>query len=164
MATSVEGQEKQDISKEWHLDVVASVEGLEVKLLVRLGGPQAQVDGVARLEARHWVVVCDRGHPLPRVPPAHRRAPDNPRPFLELSAVKCQEFVWGWFLPPRSTGAPVHTNDNERWDPNLIRLIRVSRTPVHTNDNERWDPNLIRLIRVSRSGWLETGPRPLLST
>ena len=40
-----------------HLHIVAGVEGLQVKLPVRLGGPQAQVDGVVGLEAWDGVVV-----------------------------------------------------------------------------------------------------------
>lgn len=44
-----------------HLHVVARVERLQVELGARLGGPQAQVDAVARRKAGHGVVVRDGG-------------------------------------------------------------------------------------------------------
>jgi len=40
-----------------HLDIVASVESLQVKLLARLGCPQPQVDGIVCAKARNGVVV-----------------------------------------------------------------------------------------------------------
>ena len=45
-----------------HLNIVTGVEGLQVKLLPGLGGPQAQVDCVVGLEPWDGVVVGDSRH------------------------------------------------------------------------------------------------------
>lgn len=50
------------VSREKHLHIVTGVERLQVKLLAGLSRPQAQVDGVVRLEPRDGVVVRDRRH------------------------------------------------------------------------------------------------------
>ena len=54
-----------------HLHIVAGVEGLQVKLAVGLGGPQAQVDGVVGAKAGDGVVIGHRRHRLTRVPAEH---------------------------------------------------------------------------------------------
>lgn len=61
------------ISASAHLHIVAGVEGLQVELARGLGGPQAQVDGVAGVEAGDGVVVRHRHHLLAGVPLEHLR-------------------------------------------------------------------------------------------
>lgn len=45
-----------------HLHIVTSVEGLQIKLPVRLGSPKAQVDGVVGLKAWDGVVIRHSRH------------------------------------------------------------------------------------------------------